>query len=129
MSKRTFLAAVSLLAFEGLCVQMNADGEVSPATNGATGEQDLAGIVGEYGGEEAGKGVTVVGPGCETSAFVGAVLTPGTHRLLTTDEDSRLIPATAGTTAIAEWIGQATGPAAIGDRVQVRVCRVLIPAA
>lgn len=129
--KRSYIAAVSLIGLEGYAVQMDGDAKVSPATDGTTGEQDIVGIIAPYTGCDAGQSTTIVSPGdeCCTYGVAGNVLTPGVHRLLTVDGIGRLVPAGAGSTAIAEWVGQANGAAQVNDLIEVCACRVIIPAA
>ena len=97
---------------------------VAIATDPAIGTQDVIGIIAQGGGNTQGEPVVVCSFG-EVLAVAGAVLTPGTHRFLSFDNQGRVIPASAGEIIVAEWVGQGAGAAAAGNLVTVFVNKSL----
>ena len=107
-----------LSASAGLVAQYNSG--ASLASSGTIAAQDIIGVI--LSGNTSGETNTIAVFG-RCKALAGDTLTPGTHRFLTVDATSRLIPATAGKIIVAEWIGQQGGAAAAGDQVEVFVSK------
>lgn len=117
------IAALDLSGSAGLYVKLGAENACSLATDGAIGAEDLDGVIVQGGGNASGGTVTVAVDGI-VEAFAGATLTSGTHRLLTVDGTSRLVPAVAGKMVVAEWVGQFQGSGGAGKLTKVRLCKV-----
>ena len=116
-------AGNDLSASSGKVVQYSSG--VLLATNPVIGAQDIVGVIVQGGGNTAGEPCVVALFGV-VPALAGAILTAGTHRFLTFDATSRVVPAAPGDLIIGEWIGQQAGNAAVGDLVDILVNKSLI---
>lgn len=109
-------AAVDLSGSVGLVAKYDAGADL--ATTPTLAGDDLIGVI--TSGNTEGESCTICVFG-KCQAIAGDDLTPGTHRFLTCNGDSQVIPATAGNQVIGEWVGQQSGAAVAGDLVEILV--------